>query len=151
MVRQSSEVKGERVVIERDGTRVSIVLQCRDEYHAMELYDELNADIERGHIGLSFGLEGMKQAGERQADAWRAGLAIGAAVEAVIQAGSLIEATTTSETSRWRLPWASCMDAAGRMAISQMPRTDGGNGRAARSTHPLRARDMGAACLQVGR
>ena len=29
----------------------------------------------------------MKQAGERQADAWRAGLAIGAAVEAVIQAG----------------------------------------------------------------
>jgi hypothetical protein len=58
MVRQSSEVKGERVVIERDGTRVSIVLQCRDEYHAMELYDELNADIERGHIGLSFGLLG---------------------------------------------------------------------------------------------
>ena len=27
----------------------------------------------------------MKQAGERQADAWRAGLAIGAAVEAVIR------------------------------------------------------------------
>lgn len=53
----SKQVSGERVAIERDGTRVSIVLQCRDEYHAMELYDELNADIERGQIGLTFGVK----------------------------------------------------------------------------------------------
>jgi hypothetical protein len=53
----SAQIIGEKVAIERDGTRVSIVLQCRDEYHAMELYDELNLDIERGHIGLSFGVK----------------------------------------------------------------------------------------------
>jgi len=53
----SSPVIGEKVAIERNGTRVSIVLQCRDEYHAMELYDELNLDVERGHIGLSFGVK----------------------------------------------------------------------------------------------
>lgn len=53
----SKQVTGQRVAVERDKTRVSIVLQCRDEYHAMELYDELNADVERGHIGLTFGVK----------------------------------------------------------------------------------------------
>ncbi len=53
----SSEVSGERVSLERNGARVSIIFGCRDEYHAMKLFDEFNLDIERGHIGVTFGVK----------------------------------------------------------------------------------------------
>jgi hypothetical protein len=53
----SKEVSGEHVAVERSGSRVSIIFQCRDEYHAMELFDEFSLDIERGHIGVTFGVK----------------------------------------------------------------------------------------------
>jgi hypothetical protein len=53
----SKEVSGEHVAVERRGSRVAIIFQCRDEYHAMELFDEFNLDIERGHIGVTFGVK----------------------------------------------------------------------------------------------
>lgn len=51
----------ERVITGRQGTKVRIVIECRDEYHAIKIYDELNRSAEMGTICIHFGNKPTKE------------------------------------------------------------------------------------------
>lgn len=44
------------LVVERDGSQVSLLIQCDDEYAAMELYDRAVAMAREGHLRLDLTL-----------------------------------------------------------------------------------------------
>jgi hypothetical protein len=51
----------ERVITERQGTKVRILIECRDEYHAIKIYDELTRSAEMGTICIHFANKPTKE------------------------------------------------------------------------------------------
>lgn len=51
----------ERLIIERQGTKVRILIECRNEYHAMKLYHEAKHSAEMGTICIHFANKPTKE------------------------------------------------------------------------------------------